>query len=122
MTEIPMAESGPSRGGPVAPEVRNAGILFFLASITGLIVGGVEYAIWEDELALLGIVLAIVGFILAFQVMKGDYSAWMIGLIFNIIAIFLYATGYNWGGVALSLICVIYFMLPNVKVHFEQNR
>ena len=117
-----MAEAGPSRGGPVAQEVRNAGILFFLASITGLIVGGVEYAIWEDELALLGVVLAIVGFILAFQVMKGDYSAWLIGLIFNIIAIFLYATGANWGGVALSLICVIYFMLPNVKVHFEQNR
>ncbi|MHA2046426.1 MAG: hypothetical protein ACW99G_16695 [Candidatus Thorarchaeota archaeon] len=121
MTEIPMAEAGPSRGA-ATPEVRNAGYLLLLASITGLIVGGVEYAIWEEELALLGVVLAIVGFILATQVMKGDYSAWMIGLIFNIIAIFLYATGYNWGGVALSLICVIYFMLPNVKGQFEQNR
>ena len=116
-----MAEAGPT-GGEKAPEVRNAGILLLLASLTGLIVGGVEYAIWEEELALLGVVLAIVGFLLVTQVMRGDYSAWLMGVIFNIIAIFLYATGYNWGGVALSLICVIYFMLPNVKVHFEQNR
>ena len=120
MTEIPMAEAGPT-GGPTAPEVRNAGLLLLLASITGLIVGGFEYAIWEEDLALLGVILAIIGFCLYTQVIKGDYSAWMMGVIFNIIAIFLYATGYNWGGVALSLICVIYFNLPNVKVHFEQR-
>jgi hypothetical protein len=121
MTEIPMAEAGPSRGTS-SPEIRNAGYLLLLASITGLIVGGFEYYMWEEELALLGVVLAIVGFCLYTQVIKGDYSAWMMGLIFNIIAIFLYATGYNWGGVALSLICVIYFMMPNVKSQFEQNR
>ncbi|MFW9871405.1 MAG: hypothetical protein ACFFEL_17390 [Candidatus Thorarchaeota archaeon] len=120
MTEIPMAEAGPSRGA-AAPEVRNAGILLLLASITGFIVGGVEYYLWEEELALLGVVLAIVGFCLYTQVIKADYSAWMMAVIFNIIAIFLYATGSNWGGVALSLICVIYFNMPNVKVHFEQS-
>lgn len=120
MTEIPMAETGGSKGA-TAPEVRNAGILLLLASITGLIVGGVDYALWENDLALLGIVLAIIGFCLYTQVIKADYSAWMMAVIFNIIAIFLYATGSNWGGVALSLICVIYFNLPNVKVHFEQR-
>jgi len=122
MTEIPMADAGPTSAGPAAPEVRNAGILLLLAAITGLVVGGIEYAIWEDPLALLGVVLAIVAFCLYFQVMKADYSAWMMAVIFNIIAIFLYATGANWPGVALSLICVIYFNLPNVKVHFEQRR
>ncbi|MFW9768497.1 MAG: hypothetical protein ACFFF9_10010 [Candidatus Thorarchaeota archaeon] len=120
MTEIPMAEAGPSRGA-TAPEVRNAGLLLLLASITGLVVGGLEYAIWEEDLALLGVILAIIGFCLYTQVIKADYSAWMMTVIFNIIAIFLYATGSNWGGVALSLICVIYYNMPNVKVHFEQR-
>ncbi|MFW9793350.1 MAG: hypothetical protein ACFFEE_03520 [Candidatus Thorarchaeota archaeon] len=120
MTEIPMAEAGPGKGA-TAPEVRNAGYIFLLACFTGLIVGGFEYALWEEDLALLGVVLAIVGFCLYTQIIKADYSAWMMAVIFNIIAIFLYATGANWPGVALSLINVIYFNLPNVKVHFEQR-
>ncbi|MFX1482412.1 MAG: hypothetical protein ACFFCP_04400 [Promethearchaeota archaeon] len=118
MTEIPMAEAGPSSGA-TAPEVRNAGILLLLACITGLVVGGFEYILWEEDLALLGVILAVVGFCLYTQVMKADYSAWMMAVIFNIIGVFLYATGSNWGGVALSLICIIYFNMPNVKVHFE---
>jgi hypothetical protein len=52
------------------------------------------------------------------MILKQDYSAWMITVIFNIIAIFLYATGSNWAGVGLSFICFIYLISPNVKVHF----
>jgi hypothetical protein len=120
MTEIPMADSG-ATGGVRPKEVTIAGWLILAASLTGLIVGGLEYVFWEDELALLGIVLAFVGFWLYTQVLKQDYSAWMMSVIFNIVAIFLYATGSNWPGVALSAICVIYFIAPNTKVHFEQR-
>ena len=73
------------------------------------------------ELALLGLILAVVAFWLYTQVMKQDYSAWMMTVIFNIIAIFLYATGYNWPGVALSIIVLLYFINPGTKVHFENR-
>lgn len=121
MTEIPMADAGGAAAGERPKEVQYAGWLLLLAALTGLIVGGIEYAIWEDELALLGVILAVVAFWLYTQVMKQDYSAWMMTVIFNIIAIFLYATGANWPGVALSIIVLLYFINPNTKVHFENR-
>lgn len=114
----------PDEGGPTGPrpkEVTQAGYLLLLAAMTGLIVGGIEYAIWEDELALLGVILAVVAIWLYTQVLKQDYSAWMMTVIFNIIAIFLYATGSNWPGVALSLIVLLYFINPSTKIHFENR-
>ena len=114
----------PDEGGSTGPrpkEVTQAGYLLLLAAFTGLIVGGVEYAIWEDELALLGVILAVVAFWLYTQVLKQDYSAWMMTVIFNIIAIFLYATGSNWPGVVLSLIVLLYFINPSTKIHFENR-
>jgi hypothetical protein len=117
MTEIPM--TGPVEGTRPR-EVTIAANLVLLEAIVGLIAAGVTYWIWEDELSLLGIVLAIVAFWLYTMILKQDYSAWMITVIFNILAVFLYATGYNWAGVALSLICFIYLISPNVKVHFEK--
>ena len=120
MTEIPMADAGGTTG-PRPKEVTQAGYLLLIAAFTGLIVGGVEYAIWEDELALLGVILAVVAFWLYTQVLKMDYSAWMMTVIFNIIAIFLYATGSNWPGVVLSLIVLLYFINPGTKVHFENR-
>lgn len=120
MTEIPMADAG-GTAGPRPKEVTQAAWLLLLAAFTGMIVGGVEYALWGDELALLGVILAVVAIWLYTQVLKQDYSAWMMTVIFSIIAIFLYATGYNWGGVILSIIVLIYFISPNVKVHFENR-
>jgi hypothetical protein len=117
MTEIPM--TGPTEGAR-PKEVTYAGFLVLLEAIVGLIAAGVTYWIWEDELSLLGIILAVVAFWLYTMILKQDYSAWMMTVIFNIIAIFLYATGYNWAGVVLSLICLIYLISPNVKVHFEK--
>lgn len=116
MTEIPMASGGSEGTRP--REVTIAGYLILLEAITGLIAAGITYYIWEDELSLLGIVLAIVAFWLYTMILKQDYSAWMITVIFNILAVFLYATGSNWPGVGLSLICFIYLISPNVKVHF----
>lgn len=118
MSEIPMVDSAK---GERPKEVTYAGWLILAESITGLIVGGVEYAIWENELSLLGVVLAIIGFWLYTMILKQDYAAWMMAVIFNILAIFLYAAGDNWPGVVLSLICFIYLITPNVKVHFEQK-
>ena len=111
MTEI-------SGSGPRPKEVSIAGWLVLLESIVGLIIGGVEYVIWENELSLLGAVLAIVGFWLYFQILGQDYSAWNMAVIFNVIAIFLYAVGSNWPGVGLSVICFLYLIQPNVKAHF----
>lgn len=116
-----MNEEAPS-GRP--QEVKIAGWLVLLESIVGAISGGVSYYISEEygyggnDLALLGIVLAIVGFWLYFQILGQDYSAWNIAVIFNILAIFLYATGENWAGVILSLICFLYLVQPSVKQHF----
>jgi len=117
MTEIPMA--GTSEGAR-PKEVTYAGFLILLEAIVGLIVGGINYYYSEDPLALLGIVLAVIAFWLYTMILKQDYSAWMMCVIFNIIAIFLYATGSNWPGVALSAICFIYLITPNVKVHFTK--
>ena len=99
-------------------EVTIAGYLILLEAVVGLIAAGVTYYFWETDLSLLGIVLAIVAFWLYTMILKQDYSAWMITVIFNILAVFLYATGSNWAGVGLSLICFIYLISPNVKVHF----
>jgi len=120
MTEIPMADSG-ATGGPRPQEVTIAGYLILAASFTGLVVGGMTYYFWETELALLGVVLAFVGFWLYTQVLKQEYTAWLMSVLFNIIGVFLYLTGDNWPGAALSIICIIYFIAPNTKVHFEQK-
>jgi hypothetical protein len=117
MTEIPMTNTSE---GTRPKEVTYAGFLVLLEAITGLLVGGFEYWYWEDPLSLLGVVLALVAFWLYTMILKQDYSAWMMTVIFNIIAIFLYATGSNWPGVVLSLICFLYLISPNVKVHFEK--
>ena len=118
MAEIPM--TGGITSGARPKEVTYAGWLILIESLVGLIVGGVEYVIWENELSLLGAVLAIIGFWLYFQILNQDYSAWNMAVIFNVIAIFLYAAGSNWPGVVLSIICFLYLVQPNVKVHFKK--
>lgn len=118
MSEIPMADSGAAAGAR-PKEVTMAGWLILLEAIVGAIVGGVEYILFENELSLLGLVLALVAFWLYTMVLKQDYSAWMMAVIFNILAIFLYAAGDNWAGVALSVICFVYLISPNTSVHFK---
>lgn len=117
MTEIPMADAGAAAGAR-PKEVTYAAWLVLLESITGLIVGGIEYAYWENELSLLGAVLALIGFGIYFLILKQDYTGWLIAVIFNVFAIVLYAVGENWPGVGLSLICFLYLIQPNVKAHF----
>jgi hypothetical protein len=120
MSEIPMADSGAAAGAR-PKEVTIAGWLILIEGITGLIVGGVEYYIWENELSLLGVVLAVIAFWLYTMIIKQDYSAWMMAVIFNIIAIFLYLAGDNYAGVGLSILCWVYLIMPSTRVHFEQK-
>ena len=120
MSEIPMADSGAAAGAR-PKEVTIAGWLILIEAITGLIVGGVEYYIWENELSLLGVVLAVIAFWLYTMIIKQDYAAWMMAVIFNIIAIFLYLAGDNYPSVILSLGCWLYLVMPNTRVHFEQK-
>ncbi|MHA3964730.1 MAG: hypothetical protein AM325_014460 [Candidatus Thorarchaeota archaeon SMTZ1-45] len=120
MTEIPMADAGATAGARPR-EVSIAGFLVLLESITGLIVGGLEYAIWENELSLLGAVLALIGFGIYFMILKQDYTGWLIAVIFNVFAIVLYAVGENWPGVGLSLICFFYLVQPSVRIHFPPS-
>jgi hypothetical protein len=120
MTEIPMADAGMT-AGQRPKEVTYAGWLILAESLTGIIVGGVEYAIWENDLSLLGLVLGFIGLWLYTMILKQDYAAWMMAVIFNIIAIFLYLAGDNYPGVILTLVCLLYLITPNVRVHFEQK-
>ena len=115
-----MEDGGTTSSGERPKEVTIAGWLVLLESITGLIIGGFEYAYWGNELSLLGAVMALVGFWIYTQILKQDYSAWNLAVIFNVIAIVLYAVGENWPGVGLSLICLLYLLQPNVKIHFER--
>ena len=120
MTEIPMADDSAAAGARPR-EVTIAGYLILLEAITGLIVGGITYAIWENDLALLGIVLAVIAFWLYTMILKQDYAAWMMAVLFNILAIFLYLSGDNYPGAILSLFCFLYLVMPATRVHFEQK-
>ncbi|MHA1958966.1 MAG: hypothetical protein ACW99U_01965 [Candidatus Thorarchaeota archaeon] len=122
MTEIPMADPGTGAVGDRPKEVTYAGIIVLLDAIAGLISGAVSYIIWEDWTAGVGVVLALIAFWLYFQILTQDSQAWTLAVIFNIAAIFLYATGgiiNNSAGIMLSIISVIYLNLPDVKKHFQ---
>ena len=111
---------GGTTSGARPKEVTMAGWLVLLESIVGLAIGAYEYIAFENDLSLLGAVIAIIGFWLYTQILTQDYSAWNMAVIFNIIAIFLYAAGWNWPGVILSVICFLYLIQPNVKIHFKK--
>jgi hypothetical protein len=121
MAEIPM--TGAVAQGTKPKEVIWASWLILLEAITGLIVVGIEFGFdYANDYTLLGLVLVIVAFILYPMILKQDYSAWLMVVIFNVIAIFLYLVGDNYPGAILSIIVLIYLISPNVRVHFEQNR
>ncbi|TFF91302.1 hypothetical protein EU545_04650 [Candidatus Thorarchaeota archaeon] len=117
MAEIPTTETAGGR----PKEVTYAGYLILLEGIVGLIVGGVEYIIWGNDLSLLGVVLAVIAFWLYTMILKQDYAAWMMAVVFNIIAIFLYLAGDNYPGAILTIFCLVYLVTPGVRVHFEQK-
>jgi hypothetical protein len=117
MSEISTAEETGER----PKEVTYAGWLILVEGIVGIIVGGVEYILWENELSLLGVVLAVIAFWLYTMILKQDYAAWMMAVIFNIIAVFLYLAGDNYPGAVLSIIVFVYLVMPNTRVHFEQK-
>ncbi|TFH05574.1 MAG: hypothetical protein E4H14_12490 [Candidatus Thorarchaeota archaeon] len=119
MAEIPMNEGGTTSSGARPREVQIAAWLVLLESFTGLLIGGFEYYMFENELSLLGAVLALVGFWIYTQILKQDLSAWNLAVVFNVIAIFLYAVGSNWPGVGLSVICFLWLINPNTRVHFS---
>lgn len=119
MTEIPMTDAGSTGSRP--QEVKIAAFLVLIESLVGLFVGVFEYVIWENDLSLLGAVLALIGFWVYTMILKQDYGGWMIAVIFNVLAIVLYAIGENWPGVILSLFCFLYLLNPPTRVHFEQK-
>ncbi|MFW9835030.1 MAG: hypothetical protein ACFFEK_13605 [Candidatus Thorarchaeota archaeon] len=118
MSEIPMADSGMAAGAR-PQEVQIAAWLVLLESIVGLIIGVFEYWYWENDLSLIGAILALIGFWVYTLILRQDYGGWMIAVIFNILALVLYAIGENWGGVILSLICFLYLLNPPTRIHFE---
>jgi len=113
-----MEDGGTTSSGVRPQEVNIAAWLVLLESIVGLVIGVGEYIVFENELSLLGAVLAFIGFWLYTQILNQDYSAWNMAVIFNVIAIFLYGAGWNIPGVILSIICFLYLIQPNVKQHF----
>lgn len=116
-----MTEGGTTSSGARPKEVTWAAWLVLIEAITGLLVVGIEFAFdMANDYTLLGLVLVVVAFWLYTQILNQDYTGWMMAVVFNIIAIFLYAVGENWGGVILSVICFLYLIQPNVKVHFQK--
>ncbi len=101
-------------------EVTYASYLVLAEVIAGLIVAGINLYMWGDWTDGLGLIMAIVGIWIYFQILKQDPQAWTIAVVFSIAAIVLYALGENWPGAILSLIAVIYLNMPDVKTHFQQ--
>jgi hypothetical protein len=122
MTEIPMAEpegySEPTSGRP--QEVKIAGILVLLNAITGLIVSGINFAIWESATSIIGLVFSLIGFWLYGQINGQSQQAWNWAVIILLIAAVLYGIDGNIPGVGLSLITFFYLNLPDTKRHFTR--
>ncbi|MDF1540886.1 MAG: hypothetical protein P1Q69_18460 [Candidatus Thorarchaeota archaeon] len=87
--------------------------------IAGLITAGLNFYWYEDRTSGLGLLMAVIGIWIYFQILKQDSQAWTIAVVFSIAAILLYAYGDNWPGAILSLIAAIYLNIPDVKVHFQ---
>ncbi|MHA1577725.1 MAG: hypothetical protein ACTSU3_10230 [Candidatus Thorarchaeota archaeon] len=114
-------ESPPQTTGETRPQqVTIASYLIIADVVTGLIIAGIGFATYEDWTNGIGILMALIGIWIYFQILKQDSQAWTIAVIFNIAAAALYAYGDNWPGAILSLITVIYLNLPDVKVHFQK--
>lgn len=101
-------------------EVTIASYIVLAEVIAGLITAGLNFYWWGDWTAGLGLIMAVIGIWIYFQILKQDSQAWTIAVVFSIAAIVLYLFGDNWPGAILSLIAVIYLNLPDVKVHFQQ--
>ena len=56
--------------GTLPREVQFAAWLVLIESIVGVIIGGFEFALYENELSLIGAVLAIIGFWIYFQLLN----------------------------------------------------
>ena len=105
-------------------EVTIAGFILLMDAIAGIVTGAIWYYFWESWTAGLGVIIALIAFWLYPQILKQKEQAWNIAVIFNLIAIFLYATGWDYSsiaGIALSIFTIIYYNLPNVKVHFVES-
>jgi len=101
-------------------EVTYASYIILAEVIAGLIVAGLNFYLYEDWTSGLGLLMAIIGIWIYFQILTQDHQAWTIAVIFSIAAIALYAYGDNWPGAILSLIAVIYLNMPDVKTHFQK--
>jgi hypothetical protein len=117
MTEIPVAESEDGTTGERPQEVKIAGILVILNSITGIIVSAIGL---PSETAIIGLVFSLIGFWLYGQINSQSEQAWNWAVIILIIAAVLYAIDWNIPGVGLSLITFFYLNIPNTKRHFTK--
>lgn len=122
MTEIPMAEpegyAEPSGERP--QEVKIAGYLVLLNALTGLIVSGINFAIYESATSVIGLVFSFIGFWLYGQINNQSQQAYNWAMIILIIGIVLYALDVNFPGVGLCLITLLYLNNPNTKRHFTR--
>jgi hypothetical protein len=102
-------------------EVNIAAFILLVDAIAGIVTGALWYYWYEDWTAGLGVIIALIAFWLYPQIQNQKEQAWNIVVIFSLIAIFLYATSWNYPGIALSIFTIIYYNLPNVKVHFVES-
>ena len=118
MTEIPVAEPGPSGEKPSEQpmEVKIAVVLLLVNALLGLFAGALGLAIWEDATSAVGFLLAVFALWIARGLWNMEEWAWNWAVIINIVAIPLYLFSIFWlEGTILSILTLVYLNIPAVK-------
>jgi membrane protein YdbS with pleckstrin-like domain len=118
MTEIPVAEPGPSGEKPSEQpmEVKIAVVLLLVNALLGLFAGTLGLAIWEDATSAVGFLLAVFALWIARGLWNMEEWAWNWAVIINIVAIPLYLLSIFWlEGTILSILTLVYLNIPAVK-------
>lgn len=95
-------------------------ILIVLNAFLGL--GAAIYGLieWGNELSALGLVFALIAFVIAKMLLDGNKDAWMWAVFLNVIAIALYAFSYfALPGIILSVLSLLYLNIPSVRDYFR---
>jgi len=118
MTEIPVADPGPSGDKPSEQpmEAKIAVILLVVNAFLGLFAGAFGLAIWEDAVSAIGFLVAVFALWIARGLWNMEEWAWNWAVILNIVAIPLYALSIFWlEGIILSILTLVYLNIPAVK-------
>ena len=121
IAEIPMPSGGSSSTTSERPrELQITLFLLILNALLGLGAAVFGLIVWENEVSALGLVIALIAFIVARMLWDGNKDAWMWAMFLNVIAIALYAFSYfAVPGIVLSVLTLLYLNIPSVRAYFR---